>query len=293
MAQLESYQQSIVELVNADIRWSLFNASGLKMVVQTGTTVPNMLTGGEYSYNTPIPAIEAEATLPFAALQALNRYMRTVTRCTPFGAGDAAHARFIGSADILDSLRNDLGGAAGPGGVGGGPVVPLGYPAASGDKTALGAIMDYMFTPLYRGIKFGEDPLPLRLNWSGGTYTPVDPNSPYSASVGTVSIASQSWINASHETAYLFFDKSFERQVPAPWTGEGKVKFSRQMFGGEIQFMNHPDMAANLWGDWGVMAWRIGRAYRPIYPWNLASIIYKRCVENDNIVYCTGITGLT
>jgi hypothetical protein len=293
MAQLEAYQEGIVELVNADIRWSLFQACGIKCVVQPGVSVASMISGGEYSYNTPVPAVEAEATVPFALLQALNRYLRTVPRCVPFGSGMDRHAKFIGSPDLLDSLRNDLGGAAGPGGVGGGPVVPLGYPTAGGNKETMAAITSYMFEPTYRGIKFGEDPQPLRLNWTGGQYVPVDPNSPYSATVGTVSIASQAWIAASHEVSFLMYDKSFERQVPAPWTGEGKAKFERQMFGGEIQFKNHPDMAANLWGDWGVMAWRIGRAYRPIYPWNITAIISKRCVENDNVVICTGVTGLT
>jgi hypothetical protein len=216
-----------------------------------------------------------------------------VVRCQPFGAGEDRHARLIASPDLLDSLRNDLGGAAGPGGYQGGPVVPLGSLAAGGDKGAIDALKNFMFTPLYRGIKFGEDPLPLRLNWTGGQYVPVDPNSAYSATVGTVAIASQAWINASHEVSFLFFDKSFERQVPAPWVGEGKAKFERQMFGGEIQFKNHPDMSVNLWGDWGVMAYRIGRAFRPIYPWNVAAIISKRCVEDDNVVTCTGVTGLT
>jgi hypothetical protein len=293
MAQLEAYQQGVVELINADIRWSLFNACGVKVVVQPGLSAASMITGGEYSYNTPIPAVESEATLPFALLQAINRYLRTVVRCTPFGAGDARHARFIGSPDLLDSLRNDLGGAAGPGGLSGGPQVPLGYVAAGGNKMAQEAITGYMFTPTYRGIKFGEDPLPLRLDWNGSSYFPVDPNAAYSATVGTVSIASQAWINASHEVSFMFYDKSFERQVPAPWTGEGKAKFERQMFGGEIQFKNHPDMNANLWGDWGVMAYRIGRAYKPVTPWNCTAIISKRCQENDNVVTCTGITGLT
>ena len=293
MAQLEAYQQGVTELINADIRWAIFQASGVKIVVQPGVSVPAMLTGGEYSYNTPVPAVEAEATLPFALLQSINRYMRSVVRCTPFGAGDGRHMRFIGSPDILDSLRNDLGGASGPGAVISSPLVPLGSLAAGGDEMAKKGISEYMFTPLYRGIKLGEDPLPLRLNWTGGAYVPVDPNSPFAATVGVVSIASQAWINASHEVGFGFYDKSFERQVPAPWVGEGKAKFDRQMFGGEIQFKNHPDMAANLWGDWGVMAYRIGRAFRPIYPWNVASIIYKRCVENNNVVTCTGVTGLT
>jgi hypothetical protein len=288
MAQLEAYQTSIVELINADIRWQIFQRSGVKMVVETATSLNNMLTGGEYQIDVPVPAVLSNATLPFALLQNLNRYMRSVVRATPFGAGDNRHARFIGSPDLLDSLRNDLGGAAGPGGAN---IVPLGQVASGGNKMAQDAITGYMFTPTYRGIMFGEDPLPLRLNWGGGAYTPVDPNSAYSASVGTVSVASQGWIQASHEVSFLFYDKSFERQVPAPWTGESKVKFDRQMFGGEIQFKNHPDMATNLWGDWGVMAYRVGRAYRPIYPWNVVSIISKRCLENDNVATCTGVSG--
>ncbi len=288
MSILEAYQQGVVELINADIRWQLFQRSGVKVVVESNTSVGNMLFGGEYQIDVPVPAVLSNATLPFALLQSINRYLRTVIRAKPFGAGDARHSRFIGSPDLLDSLRNDLGGAAGPGGAN---IVPLGQVAAGGNKMAQDAITGYMFTPTYRGINFGEDPLPLRLDWNGASYFPVDPNAAYSASVGTVSVASQAWINASHEVSFLFNDQSFERQVPAPWTGEGKVKFARQMFGGEIQFMNHPDMTSNLFQDYGVMAYRIGRALRPIYPWHVASIISKRCVEQDNVVTCTGVTG--
>ena len=40
------------------------------------------------------------------------------------------------------------------------------------------------------------------------------------------------------------------------------------------------------------IAYRIGRAYRPLYPWMVASIISKRCQELDNTTSCTGVSGL-
>ncbi len=287
-AQLDAYTIGVTELINGDIRYQMFLQSGVKAVIQTGVQTPAMITGGENQIAVAVPAIESDATLTFATLQGLNRYMRSALRAKPFGSGANAHARFIGGPDILDSLRNDLGGAAGPGGAN---IVPLGQVAAGGNRMAVEALTGYMFEPLYRGMQFGEDQIPLRLNWNGAGYDVVDPNSPQSASAGTVSVVSEFWLNASHEVAFLFYEGSFERQVPAPWTGEGKVKFARQMFGGEIQFMNHPDMECNLFSDYGVLAYRVGRAYRPIYPWFVLPIIFKRCIDENNEVTCTGVSG--
>lgn len=287
-AQLEAYQSGVTELINADVRWTLFQRSGVKMVVQAGQSLTNQVYGGEYNIDEPVPAVNSTGELTFSLLQSLNRYMRSALRAKPFGAGANAHARLIGSPDLLDILRDDLGGAAGPGGAN---IVPIGQLAAGGDKTAVDGLKSYMFEPLYRGIQLGEDPIPLRLNWNGSAYVPVDPNTSYSATVGTVSIVSDAWLNASHEVAFLMYDGSFERQVPAPFTGEGKIRFQRQLFGGEIQFMNHPDMTSNMFGDYGVMAYRIGRAYRPIYPWFVVPIIYKRCKQDNNVTTCTGVSG--
>lgn len=287
-AQLEAYQTGVTELINADVRYQLFLRSGVKMVVRAGQSLNNQVYGGEYNIDEPVPAVNSTGELTFSLLQSLNRYMRSALRAKPFGAGANAHARLIGSPDLLDLLRDDLGGAAGPGGAN---IVPIGTLAAGGDKTAVDGLKSYMFEPLYRGIQLGEDPIPLRLNWNGSAYVPVDPNTSYSATVGTVSIVSDAWLNASHEVAFLMYDGSFERQVPAPFTGEGKIRFQRQLFGGEIQFMNHPDMTSNMFGDYGVMAYRIGRAYRPIYPWFVVPIIYKRCKQDNNVTTCTGVSG--
>jgi len=287
-AQLDAYQTGVTEVINADIRWQLFLRSGVKMVVQTGLSASSMIAGGENQIDTPVPAIKSDAQLTQNVVQAANRYMRSALRAKPFGAGATAHARLIASPDELDFLRDELGGAAGPGGAN---IVPLGSLAAGGNRMAVDALSGYMFEPLYRGVQYGEDPLPLRLNWNGAGYDPVDPNAAQAATVGTVAVVNPSWLNASHEVAFLFYEGSFERQVPAPWTGEGKIRFQRQLFGGEIQFINHPDMVCNMFGDYGVMAYRIGRALRPIYPWFVLPIIYKRCVENNNLATCTGVSG--
>ena len=288
-SQLDAHQKGVVQLVNADTRWQLFLNCGIKAIVETGTSPQNTIYGGEYSYATPVPGVQSNASLTFSTLQSYNRYMRSVIFAKPFGMGQAAHARFLGSPDILDSLRNDLGGAAGPGGAN---IVPLGQVAAGGNKMAIEALTGFMFEPLYRGMQFAEDQRPLRLNWNGHGYDAVNPDIPYTASNGTVATTNPAWLQASHEVAFLFYDESFERQVPAAWTGEGKVRFARQLYGGEIQFMNHPDMAANLFQDFGVMAYRIGRAFRPIHPWFLMAIIYKRCQEQTNETTCSGVSGL-
>lgn len=285
-AQLEAYQTGVTEVINADVRWELYQRSGVKAVVQTGVQPTAMIAGGEYQIDTPVPAIESNARLTQNLLQSFNRYMRSALRAKPFGAGAAAHSRFIGSPDILDLIRNDLGGVASNANI-----MPLGAVAAGGNKMAMDALTGYLFEQLFRGVQYGEDPIPLRLNWNGAGYDAVDPNADYSATVGTVAQVSSDWLEASHEVAFLFFDGSFERQVPAPWTGEGKIRFARQMFGGEIQFINHPDMVCNMFQDYGVMAYRIGRAFRPLYPWFVLPIIYKRCLDEANLSTCTGVSG--
>lgn len=285
--QLEAYQLGVTEVINADVRWQLYQRSGVKAVVQSATAPVSMITGGEYDIDTAVPAVQADAGLDFKTIHAFKRYMQSALRAVPFGSGASAHAKLIGSNDLLENLRDDLGAATG---TVTGNVVPLGSLAAGGDKMAMDAIKGYLFEPLYRGIQFGEDPFPLRLNWNGAGYDPVEPNIAVAATNGTVAKVNPDWLDASHEVAFLMFDGSFERQVPAPWVGEGKAKFARQMFGGEIQFKNHPDMQANLWGDWGVMAYRIGRAYRPLRPWFVLPIIYKRCV-GTTLSACSGVSA--
>lgn len=284
---VNAYQEGVTQLINADIRWQLFVNSGVKAVVQTGIQPSAMISGGENQYQVAVPAVESDAELNVQTLQAFNRYMRSVLRAMPFGSGAGQYARLIAGPDLLDRLRDSLGGAA----YGTALIQPLGSLAAGGNRMATEGLTSYLFEQLFRGIEYGEDQIPLRLNWDGAAYVPVNPDTSSAATAGTNAVTSPDWLEASHEVAFLFYEGSFQRLTPEAWTGEGKVRYDRQLFGGDLQFINNKDMDCNMFGDWGVLAHRIGRAYKPLKPWFVLPIIFKRCLETNNLTTCTGVSG--
>ena len=291
-SQLNSVQQYSTELINADVRGELFTRSGIKAVVQSSVAFYSTITGGQGIIDQPTPTVASDTRLTWNLLHRYARYMTQDLLLTKFGSGEAAHLRFIGSADILEYLRQDLGGAAGPGTYVTGPLGPLPAGAIAGNAEANKGMMQYIFKPLYRGIDLGEDQRPLRANFSGGAYQFVEPYLAVAGSTGTVEQVNPGWLVAEYEVGFLFAKNSFERQVPAKWVGEGKIKWAQQMFGGEIIFGAYPDMVKNFFQNYGVLAFQIGRAFRPYYPWAVLPIIYKRCQINDSLAACSGISGL-
>lgn len=284
-AQFSALQQLATEYINADVRWELFSRSGVKAVVKSGVNYVTTIAGGYNQIDTPVPAVESDGRLTYSLLQKYAAFMREILKVKTFGSGMASHLRFIGSWEILEALRNDLGAAAGTNGT-------LGALAAGSDKVGTEGLKSYAFTSELRGINLGKDPQPLRTNWNGAGYTFVEPEIAQAGTTGNVAVPNPAWLTASHEVGFLVGKGSFERQVPAPWTGEGKMRFDRQMFGGDIQFLSHRDMTCNLFGDFGVLAYRIGRAFRPIYPWFVMPIIYKRCDSDEGVVPCSSVSGL-
>lgn len=289
MAEFNAIQQLVSEYINADVRWQMFTRSGVKAVVKSGVSFYGTISGGYNQIDTPVPAIESDGRLTYSLLQRYSGFMREILKVRSFGAGMSATLRFIGSWEILEALRSDLGGAAGTNAVLHGPLSPL---AAGGDRMATESLKSYAFTPEFRGISLGKDQMPLRANWNGAGYTFVEPQVAQAGSTGNVGTPNPAWLEASHEVGFLFGKGSFERQVPAPWTGEGKIRFDRQLFGGELHFINHKDMLCNPYGDFGFLGYRIGRAFKPLYPWFVMPIIYKRCTEDEGVVPCSSVSGL-
>ncbi len=294
-SQLNAVQQYSTELINADVRGELFTRSGIKAVVNSNVAFYSTITGGMGIIDQPTPTVASDSRLTWNLLHRYARYMTQDLLLTKFGAGESSNLKFIGSADILESLRQDLGGAAGPGGYAlTGPFTgtgPLANAAMGGNSVAMGGLMSYIFKPLYRGIDLGEDQRPLRANFAGGAYVFVEPYVAVAGSTGTIEQVNPGWLVAEYEVGFLFAKNSFERQVPAKWVGEGKIKWAQQMFGGEIIFGAYPDMVRNFFQNYGVLAFQIGRAFRPYYPWAVLPIIYKRCQINDSLAPCSGISG--
>jgi len=289
-SQLQAVQQYSTELINADTRGEIFSRSGVKAVVQSSASFYSTISGGQQQIDTALPNTYSDSRLTFELLHRYARYLTQDLLAWKFGEGENAHVRFIGSADILEYLRNDLGSGQ-PGSYASFPIGPLAVSAISGEAEAKKGNNGYLFKALYRGIDFGEDQRPLRYNWSGSAYVAVEPYAAVSGTTGTIEVVNPGWLVASHEVGFLFARNSFERQVPAKWVGEGRVKWAQQMFGGEVIFGAYPDMVQNFFRNYGVLAFQIGRAYRPIYPWFVLPILYKRCFENDNVIACTGVSG--
>ena len=61
-----------------------------------------------------------------------------------------------------------------------------------------------------------------------------------------------------------------------------------QFFTGEPQFLvdNLPN---NIFKNYGVLGMQFGRAYKPIKPWQIASIIFKRCTT-PQLSGCSGVS---
>lgn len=290
--QLNSVQQYSTELINADTRAEIFTRSGVKAIVQSGVNFYSTISGGQQQIDVALPNTHSDTRLSFELLHHYARYLTQDLLAWKFGEGEGAHVRFIGSADILESMRQDLGGAAGPGAYVTYPVGPLAVNAISGDSEAKKGMTGYIFKPMFRGIDFGEDQRPLRYNWSGSTYVAVEPYASVAGTTGTIEVVNPGWLVASHEVGFLFARQSFERQVPAKYVGEGRVKWAQQMFGGEVIFGAYPDMVQNFFRNYGVLAFQIGRAFRPIYPWFVLPIVYKRCLADDTLAACSGVSGL-
>ena len=286
-AQFQATQKLVTEYINADIRAELFTRSGVKAVVRSGVSATAMIAGGYNQIDTAVPAIESDARLTFGLLEKFASYMRERLKVNHFGSGANTNLRFIGGWDILAALRNDLGGAVGSAGT----LTPFNALVAGGDKMASDGTKSYAFTQTYRGIEFGKDQEPMRANWTGAAYAFVEPDLAVAGSSGTVAAPNPAYDESSHEVGFLIGKGSFERQVPAPWTGEGKMKFERQLFGGEVMWHSVVDNCENPFGNWGALKYQIGRAFRPLYPWFVMPIIYKRC-NDDAIASCSGISGL-
>jgi hypothetical protein len=291
-SQLQAVQQYSTELINADCRAEIFTRSGVKAVVQSSASFYSTISGGQQQIDTPLPNTYSDARLSFQLLHHYARYLTQDLLAWKFGEGENAHVRFIGSADILESLRQDLGGAAGPGAYVQYPIGPLAANSIAGDKEAMKGMTGYLFKPMFRGIDFGEDQRPLRYNWTGSTYVAVEPYVQVAGTTGNIEVVNPGWLVASHEVGFLFARNSFERQVPSKYVGEGRIKWAQQMFGGEVIFGAYPDMVQNFFRNYGVLAFQIGRAYRPIYPWFVLPIVYKRCSVQDAPASCSGVSGV-
>lgn len=287
----DSLKKLMVQYLNADIRNQLYKNSGAKFVCKLGEEFADIYTGGDGAVGAEFADVGLpDGILTFKTLHKLARFQQEAQFAEFFEGGSkgAPHFRFIGSADIIESFRAEVG------------VQNVLFSLTQGGfKLGETAVSAYGFeqSPAYRGLAFGVDHRPLRFNaLDAGTGWPILLNPVVEsgtagtapATKGKAARPNPAWLNATYEIGFLFARNSFSRLVPKKYAGEGTFKFAPQLHMGELNWHYQLDNDANEFGDFGHHKYEITRAFRPERPQFVLPIAYARIPEDTGIVAVPG-----
>jgi hypothetical protein len=278
-----SLEKTILQLINADIRYQYLIQSGIKYVVNSTKTFSQSLTGDMQQINTQFAAFLPDAPLNFKTLYRIGTFLREEMLAEPFATKDGEFFQVMASADQIENLRNDAD-------------VKEDLLALTGGSFKLGeeSISGYQFLG-YRGFALGIDQQPLRATGFDGSGNLVLVNPIVSTAVtnGFAQRRNPAWVSAPYEVAFVIAGEAFKRLIPEQYVGEGTFKFAPQLAMGELEWTYFRDNDCNLYGDFGQHIYQISRAIQPIRPQNVCAIVYKRCPFDGNPLPCsTSSTGL-
>jgi hypothetical protein len=285
----DSMQKQILFLQNADIRAQLFLLSGVKVKINSARPFSQMVSGDFNNISVPMnDAVPPDSALTFAYLKYLNDFAHEDLQCESFEGEEAATARtvgpiskFIGSQWIIDQMRNEIN-------------VRDDNRALTTGRYDVGeeTLRGYSWAGPYRGLAFGIDQQPLRFNsftFLGGQLIPnfIEPEISLQVTKGFGSRVNPAWRTALYEIGFLIFANSFQRLVPANYTGVGDYKYPEQFSQGELEFVVIRDNLANKRGEFGQFLWQLRRAYRPIRPHSVIPIAFMRCPPDFGLAPCS------
>jgi hypothetical protein len=283
-----SLKKLLVQYINSDIRAQLYLRSASKFNALVGYDFQSLFTGGS---ETDVGVVFAgngtllpDAQLTFKALHAIARYLKDALFADMFPAGGKAqmHYRFIGSSDIIESFRAEIGVEN--------ILIALTEGGYRLGEIALTAF-SFESSPAYRGIAFGTDQRPLRATGFNvdGSLALVDPVIVQTdvANNRAYAVANPAWLGADYEVGFLIAESSFKRLVPERFVGEGSFRFAPQLHMGELDWHYEIDNDCNVWGDFGWHKYQITRAYQPVRPQHIVPILYKRCEGDLGLTACT------
>jgi hypothetical protein len=287
-ATQDAIQKQLLYFMNVDVRSQLLLRSGVKAKVNTTYTFPQMISGDvqaiDVSFNDDTPP---DTAITFKFLKYLETWAHEALLAEPFESEAGTIAKFIGGADIIDVLREELN-------------VRYDMRALTTGRYTLGeeTLTGYTWAGPYQGIAMGIDQQPLRFDGFqelNGQLLPdfIEPEIAVQVSKGVGARANPAYLEAQYEIAFLVFSNSFRRLVPESYTGAGEWKFPPQFNQGELEFVVIRDNDCNLFADFGYHIYQITRAYRPERPHAVIPIAFKRCQPDFGFATCTGYPGGT
>lgn len=278
-----SLEKTILQLINADIRYQYLIQSGIKYVVNSTKTFSQSLTGDMQQINTQFAAFLPDAPMNFKTLYRIGTFLREEMLAEPFASKDGEFFQVLASADQIEVFRNDADVKE-----------DLLYLTAGSFKLGEESISGYQFMG-YRGFAFGIDQQPLRATGFDGSGNLVLVNPIVSTAVtnGFAQRRNPAWVSAPYEVMFVIAGEAFKRLIPEQYVGEGTFKFAPQLAMGELEWTYFRDNDCNLYGDYGQHIYQISRAIQPIRPQNVCAIVYKRCPFDGIPLACsTSATGL-
>lgn len=278
-----SLEKTILQIINADIRYQYLIQSGVKYVVNSTQSFSANLTGDMQQINTQFAAVLPDAPMNFKTLYRIGTFLREEMLAEPFATKDGEFFQVLASADQIENFRNDADVKE-----------DLLYLTAGSFKMGEEAIAGYQFMG-YRGFAFGIDQQPLRATGFDGSGNLVLVNPIVSTAVtnGFAQRRNPAWVSAPYEVMFVIAGEAFKRLIPEQYVGEGTFKFAPQLAMGELEWTYFRDNDCNLYGDFGQHIYQISRAIQPIRPQNVCAVVYKRCPFDGNPLPCsTSSTGL-
>lgn len=278
-----SLEKTILQIINADIRYQYLIQSGVKYVVNSTRSFSQNLTGDMQQINTQFAPVLPDAPMNFKTLYRIGTFLREEMLAEPFATREGEFFQVMASADQIENFRNDAD-------------VKEDLIALTGGSFKLGeeSIAGYQFMG-YRGFAFGIDQQPLRATGFDGSGNLVLVNPIVSTAVtnGFAQRRNPAWVSAPYEVMFVIAGDAFKRLVPEQYVGEGTFRFAPQLSMGELEWTYFRDNDCNLYGDFGQHIYQISRAIQPIRPQNVCAIVYKRCPFDGNPLPCsTSSTGL-
>ena len=270
-----SLEKTILQIINADIRYQYLVQSGIKYVVDSTAAFTSNLTGDMQQINTLFANKVPDAPMNFKTLYRIGTFLREEMLAEPFATKDGEFFQVLASADQIENFRNDADVKE-----------DLLYLSAGSFKLGEESISGYQFMG-YRGFAFGIDQQPLRATANvAGVLTLVNPIISTAVTNGFAQRRNPAWVSASYEVMFGVAGEAFKRLVPEQYVGEGTFRFAPQLAMGELEWTYFRDNDCNLYGDFGQHIYQIQRAIQPIRPQNVCAIVYKRCAFDGNPTPC-------